>query len=51
MVSSGRKVWDWLSEEENQKTLKIIGVGFAALAVAFWAGSNYCHRPIKIMGR
>jgi hypothetical protein len=34
MVSSERKLWDWLSEEKNQKTLKLIGAGVAALAVA-----------------
>jgi hypothetical protein len=38
MVSSMRRLWDWLFEEKNQKTLTLLGGGLVALAMAFWGG-------------
>ncbi len=48
MVSSGRKLWDWLSEEKNQKTLRLIGAGLAALTIACWAVFTHFHRAGEI---
>lgn len=33
---SVRKLWDWLSEPKNQKTLKLLGSAIVAIAIAFW---------------
>ena len=40
-----RKIWAWLSDQKNQRTLKFIGGGFGIVVAAAWAFFIYVYPP------